>query len=66
MVCTVYKAYVIVPSQAKGAWVTRAVDNWTKTPERLKSHDKSERHLAAVEKRMLSLSAEQHSNVVEE
>ena len=33
MVCTVCKVYGIVPSQAKGAWVTQAVDNWTKAPE---------------------------------
>ena len=66
MVCTVCKVYGIVPSQAKGAWVTRAVDNWTKAPERLKKHDESEWHLAAVEKRRLSLSAEQHGKVVEQ
>ena len=65
MVCTVCEVFGIVPLQAKGVWVTRAVDNWTKAPERLKKHDESEWHLAALEKRMLSLSAEQHGSVME-
>ena len=56
----------IVFSQTKGALSTGAVDNWTKAPEQLKKHDESEWHLAAVEKRMLSLSTEQQGNVVEQ
>ena len=30
MVCTVCKVYGKVPVQAKGAWVTRSVNNWAK------------------------------------
>ena len=30
MVCTVSKNYGKVPVQSRGAWVTRAVDNWVK------------------------------------
>ena len=33
MVCTVCKDYGKVPVQARGAWVTRAVDNWVKATE---------------------------------
>ena len=50
MVCIVCKAYGKVPVQARGAWVTRPVSNWVKATALLKKHDKSEWHVAAVEK----------------
>ena len=65
MVCTVCKDYGKVPVQARGAWVTRAVDNWVKATELLKKHQKSEWHLAAMEKRALNQSAEEHGDVVD-
>ena len=34
MVCTVCQVYGQVPTHARGAWVTRAVDNWVKAFEK--------------------------------
>ena len=65
MVCTVCKVYGKVPVQARGAWVSRPVDNWVKATALLKKHEKSEWHLAAVEKKALSLSAQSHGDVVD-
>ncbi len=66
MVCTVCKVYGKAPVQARGAWVTRPVDNWVKATALLTKHEKSDWHLAAVEKRALSQSAEEHGDVVEQ
>ena len=65
MVCTVCKVYGKVPVQANGAWVTRPVNNWAKATTLLANHEKSEWHLAAIEKRALSQSAEKHGDVIE-
>ena len=65
MVCTVCKTYEKVPVQARGAWVTRPVDNWVKATTLLNNHEKSEWHLAAVEKRGLNQSAQKHGDVVD-
>ena len=65
MVCTVCKVYGKVPVQARGAWVTRPVNNWVKATALLTKHEKSDWHLAAVEKMAFSQSASQHGDVVE-
>ena len=63
MVCTVCEVYEKVPVQAKGAWVTRPVNNWAKATTLLANHEKSEWHLSAVERRAFSQSAEKRSDV---
>ena len=65
MICTVCKVYGKVPVQAKGAWVTRPVNNWAKATTLLANHEKSEWHLAAVERRAFSQSAEKRGDVIE-
>ena len=65
MVCIVCKVYGKVPVQARGAWVTRPVNNWVKATALLTKHVKSDWHLAAVEKMAFSQSASQHGDVVE-
>ena len=65
MVCTVCEVYEKVPVQAKGAWVTRPVNNWAKATTLLANHEKSEWHLSAVERRAFSQSAEKRSDVIE-
>ena len=64
MVCTVCEVYGKVPVQAKGAWVTRPLNNWAKAITLLANHEKSEQHLAAVERRAFSQSAEKRSDVI--
>ena len=51
MICTVCKAFGNPPAQACGAWVTRTVNNWIKATTLLSKHEKSEWHLASVEKK---------------
>lgn len=65
MFCSVCKAHGTVPVQSRGAWVTRPVSNWVKATSLLLKHDKSEWHIAAKEKRALSLSTSEHGSVVE-
>ena len=65
VVCTVCKTYGKVPVQARGAWVTRPVDNWVKATTLLKNHEKPEWYLAAVEKRVPNQSAQKHGDVVD-
>lgn len=65
MVCTVCKVYGKVLVQAKGAWVTRPVNNWAEATTLLANHEKSEWHLAAVERGAFSQSAEKHGDVIE-
>ena len=65
MVCTVCKTYGKVPVQARGAWVTCPVDNWVKATTLLNNHEKSEWHLADIEKRALNQSAQEHGDVVD-
>ena len=65
MVCTVCKTYGKVPVQARGARVTRPVNNWVKTTTLLNNHEKSEWHLAAVEKGALNQSVQEHGDVVD-
>ena len=50
MICTVCKAFCNPPVQARGAWVTRPINNWVKATALLSKHERSEWHLAAVEK----------------
>ena len=50
--------------QARGAWITRAGDNWVKATKLLKKHQKSEWYLAAMERKALNQSAE-HGDVVD-
>lgn len=66
MVCTVCKLYGKVPVHAKGAWVTRPVNNWVKATTLLAKHDKSDWHKAAMEKQSLSLLTQKHGSVVEQ
>ena len=66
MICTVCKLYGVVPVQARGAWVTRPVNNWVKAPSQLRMHERSEWHMAAVKKQAMSLSTECSGNVVQQ
>ena len=61
MVC---KDYGKVPAQARGAWVTRPVNNWPKASVLLAKHSKSDWHLVALERRALSQAVE--ANVLEQ
>ena len=65
MVCKVCMTYGHAPAQARGAWITRGINNWVKATTLLAKHEKSDWHKAAVEKMALSQSAEEHGSVVE-
>ena len=55
MICTIYTKYGVVPVQVRDAWVTQPVNNRAKAPSQLRMHEKSEWHLAAVDKQAMSL-----------
>ena len=55
-----------VPLQARGAWVTRPISNWVKVTSLLLKDEKSDWHLAAVEKQALSLAVTDHGTVAEQ
>ena len=44
MLCSVCTKYGKPPVQARGAWVTRAINNWPKATNLLKKHESSEWH----------------------
>ena len=46
--------------------MTRPVRNWVKATALLKKHEKSEWHVAAVEKKALCLSSQKHGDLVEQ
>ena len=52
--------------QARGAWVTRSVSNWVKAMPLQKIMPKLDWHIAAMERKVLSLSISEHGNVVEQ
>lgn len=60
--CTEYGK---LPVQARGAWVTRPIDNWVKAATLLKKHQQSEWHLSAVEKYALFQLSQEHGDVVD-
>ena len=45
--------------------MTRPVNNWVKATALLTKHEKSDWHLAVVEKRVMSQSTKEHGDVVE-
>lgn len=65
MVCTVCMKHGKPPVQARGAWVSRAINNWVKATELLSKHDKSEWHLAALEAQGMAESAMQTGDIVD-
>ena len=66
MLCSVCKVHGKVPVQSRGAWVSRPVSNWVKATSLLSKHDKSDWHVAAMEKRALSLSLTEQGTVIEQ
>lgn len=44
MFCQVCKQYGKPPASARGAWVTKPVNNWVKATELLRQHEKSDWH----------------------
>ena len=50
---------------ARGAWVSRPINNWVKATELLAKHSESEWHLAYVEAQVLTDSTRQSGDVVE-
>ena len=46
MLCSVCTNYGKPPVQARGAWVTRAINNWPKATDLLKKHESSEWHFS--------------------
>ena len=66
MVCTICMVYGKPPVQARGAWVKRPINNWVKAKSLLLQHEKSEWHIAAVERKVMSQSTEEHGNVMEQ
>ena len=52
--------------QARGAWVTRSVSNWVKATPLQKIMPKLDWRIAAMERKVLSLSISEHGNVVEQ
>ena len=51
IICTICKAFGNPPVQARGAWVSRPINNWVKATSLLKKHELSEWHLASGGKR---------------
>ena len=66
MVCTICKVYGKPPVQARGAWVTRRINNWVKAKILLIQHEKSDWHRAAVETNVHSQSTEECGDVMEQ
>ena len=54
------------PVQARGAWVTRPINNRVKATELLSKHKKSEWHLASVKKQAMAESSRAHGGIVEQ
>lgn len=54
MFCKVCKKYGKPPTSARGAWVTKPINNWVKATEFLKQHEKSDWHKTSVEVQFLS------------
>ena len=66
MICTICNAFGNPPVQARGAWVSRPINNWVKATSLLRKHELSEWHLASVEKKALSHSSVEQGNVVQQ
>ena len=66
MVCTICNFHGKPPVQARGAWVTRPINNWVKAKSLLIQHEKSVWHAAAIERMVMSQSTEEHGNVMEQ
>ena len=66
MVCTICKVHGKPSVQARGAWVTRPINNWVKAKSLLIQHEKSDWHAAAIERMVMSQSTEEHGNVMEQ
>ena len=65
MLCSVCTKYGKPPVQARGAWVTRAINNWPKATDLLKKHESSEWHLAALEAQRMALLGQKTGNVLD-
>ena len=66
MLCTVCKAYGKPPVQARGAWISRPVNNWSKAPELLDKQRKSEWHKAAAQTQVMAEVARTQGDIVEQ
>jgi len=55
--CALCQKYGKPPAQARGAWVTYHISNWSKAVELLNKHEKSEWHLAPAEAQAVAESA---------
>ena len=65
MLCLVCTKYGKPPVQVRGAWVTRAINNWPKATDLLKKHESSEWHLAALEAQGMALLGQKTGNVLD-
>ena len=65
MICTFCQKFGKPLVVARGAWVSRHINNWVKATELLAKHSKSEWHLASVEAQVLADSAKKSGYVVE-
>ena len=57
MFCAVCQKYGKPPAQARGAWFTHPISNWSKAVELINKHEKSEWHLASAEAQAMDESA---------
>ena len=62
MLCSVCTKYGKPPVQTRGAWVTRAINNWPKATD---LHESSEWHLAALEAQGMALLGQKTGNVLD-
>lgn len=65
MFCATCKTYGKPPSCARGAWVSKPINNWAKATELLRQHEGSDWHLASVEAQALASVACRTGDVVE-
>ena len=63
--CSVCTKYGKPPIQARGAWVTRAINNWSKATNLLKKHESSVWHLAALKAQGMALLGQKTGNVLD-
>ena len=66
MICTICNAFGNPPIQARGAWVSRPINNCVNATSLLRKHELAEWHLASVEKKALSHSSVKQGNVVQQ
>ena len=66
MLCKVCQQYGKPPPQARGAWVSRGINDWSRATEDLRVHEHSNWHTEATEKKLMAEQAERHGNVIQQ